>query len=653
MTRPQLNMEWPYSIEYLKETEVVCDVLVLGGGIAGCWAAITAAKRGASVVIVEKAATVRSGAGGAGCDHWMYAVGGNPHCPLTAEEFLEAMVTQSGGYANGIATYINLRESYDTLMELEQMGAKIRDTDDVFAGAEFRDEKTKLLFAYDYVNKWCIRVWGTTFKPALYKQCKKLGVKIYDRVMATSLLTEGGVQGARVVGATGLNIRTGHLFVFKAKATINCMARPDRIWHFKTETSGLADMSSPGGGGGWAIAWRAGAELANMEASMQQAIAVYYPCQGAAHPRNTWYACDIVDANGKRIPWTDRDGNVIDDISARYKPAGGQKFIYFGSTLYDYMTPAHMAIDEMVKRGELTLPLYADLTDMPEHERRAIFGLMVGQEAKSNATYRNYADAGFDPDVDMLQGYQLLTGGGYGVGNVGTGKWGTGSAYGLTIGGQAIRRNTSGGLLVDWDLKTSLDGLYAAGVIFGTVGSHSAAATSGKYAARKAAEFAQKVSPPVVDRDQVEREKERVYAPVTRSDGIDWKELNNGLNKVMQVYCGDPKNENLLNMGLMMLDDLKGVAASAAYASDPHKLGRVLEVMDMVDSAEVMLHACLARKASSRALGFNRYDYPEMDPDEWKKFITIKQDGGKPLIGELPLDFWRDAAANYEQHCGL
>ena len=49
---------------------------------------------------------------------------------------------------------------------------------------------------------------------------KRLGVRIYDRVMATSLLTEGGKQGARVVGATGLDTRTGEFYVFRAKAVI-------------------------------------------------------------------------------------------------------------------------------------------------------------------------------------------------------------------------------------------------------------------------------------------------------------------------------------------------------------------------------------------------------------------------------------------------
>ena len=38
-------MEWPYPIRYGEEKEVSADVLILGGGIAGCHAAINAAKR--------------------------------------------------------------------------------------------------------------------------------------------------------------------------------------------------------------------------------------------------------------------------------------------------------------------------------------------------------------------------------------------------------------------------------------------------------------------------------------------------------------------------------------------------------------------------------------------------------------------------------
>ena len=46
--------DWPYPIKYGQEQEVDCDVLVVGGGIGGCWAAISAARSGLKVVLVEK-----------------------------------------------------------------------------------------------------------------------------------------------------------------------------------------------------------------------------------------------------------------------------------------------------------------------------------------------------------------------------------------------------------------------------------------------------------------------------------------------------------------------------------------------------------------------------------------------------------------------
>jgi len=44
--------EWPYPIRYEREREVSAGVLVLGGGIAGCWAAISAARKGVNAVRV-------------------------------------------------------------------------------------------------------------------------------------------------------------------------------------------------------------------------------------------------------------------------------------------------------------------------------------------------------------------------------------------------------------------------------------------------------------------------------------------------------------------------------------------------------------------------------------------------------------------------
>lgn len=45
---------WPYGNELGEREEAACDVLVLGGGLAGCYAAIAAARRGQSVILVER-----------------------------------------------------------------------------------------------------------------------------------------------------------------------------------------------------------------------------------------------------------------------------------------------------------------------------------------------------------------------------------------------------------------------------------------------------------------------------------------------------------------------------------------------------------------------------------------------------------------------
>ena len=61
---------WPYPDEFGQTETVDSDILVLGGGLAGCFAAIAAARKGKKVVLVEKGATKRSGAAGTGFDHW-------------------------------------------------------------------------------------------------------------------------------------------------------------------------------------------------------------------------------------------------------------------------------------------------------------------------------------------------------------------------------------------------------------------------------------------------------------------------------------------------------------------------------------------------------------------------------------------------------
>ena len=495
------NLEWPYPIEWDKEDEVNVDVLVLGGGVAGCWASIAAAKNGVKVALVEKGATVRSGAGGSGCDHWESAAT-NPCSRVTPEELTQAMIDDHGGYNNGISHYIECREGYDRLLDLEKMGGKIRDTEDEFKGAEFRDENTKFLFAYDYANKFTLRVWGTTFKPAIYNECKRLGVGIYDRTMATALLSEGGKQGAKVVGAVGLNTRTGKFLVFKAKATVLCMSRPIRVWLFSAGLPGISEFRPPQcTGDGHAMGWKAGVEFTMMEKSVRGEWSGErsYPPYGTGNTHNTWYACSLVDANGKEIPWVDRDGNVHKSVSDRYRPAPGQKFFLKGGGesyfhLYEYQGPDTVPVEELLKNG-FKLPFYADLTCMPEEERRAIWGLMVGEEGKTKIPIlKAYTEAGFSPDRHLLQSY---------------GEGWTSASF---LPRERQLFGLPGGVLNDWELKTNLEGLYAAGDQLFASDCHGHAAATGHYAGRHAAHYALRESEKEIDMKQIADEKSRIYS---------------------------------------------------------------------------------------------------------------------------------------------
>lgn len=620
---------WPYPIRYEQENEIETDVLVVGGGIAGCWAAIAAAREGLKVALVEKGDTVRSGLGGPGCDHWCNAPA-NPLSNVDPDEWAEHMADRP--YCNGIGLQIQCREDWDTLLEMEQMGGRIRDTKDEYVGAEGRDEKSKMMFSPRYtrnhsymldqtmapsfnkegkLNYVVVRVWGSTFKPALKKECKRLGVQIFDRVMGTALLNEKGVQGGRVIGAMGFNNRTGEFMVFKAKATVVSTAMGGSIWMMDTEHCGISTMHGRNiTGDGTVMAWKAGAELTTVERTGVVGIASglkhkWYSGAGDASYENV----PIVDATGKRVPFPIQG----------WEDAGA-------------MVPSMKVEQELregVKSGKYKLPFYGDFPAMSDVERRATFKLMLGEESTTRVIMDTLNAAGYDESRDLLQAYRYIE---------------------PSFPQQWREPGGGGGVVVDWNLQSTLPGLFIGGTTMFSPEDHSFAASTGRYAGRKAAAYAKEIGAVPVARDQVAKEKARIYAPVKRESGIEWKELHAGIGRAMQYYVGEYKDENLLKMGLWELERIENEFVPMLYALDPHKLMRSLEDISFLEHAKAIIHASLARKASSMALNFQRLDYPEIDPPDWNKFITVKQENGKVKVGELPMTFWGNMKQQYEAH---
>ena len=632
-------MEWPYDNEAGLLTEETADVLVLGGGLAGCSAAIAAAKRGARVIVLEKGAAHRSGAAGTGFDHWEMACT-NPGCTVSPEEMAYALEEEQDYYSNAIGHYIEAREGWDRLLDMERRGGKIRDTEDEFTGAPFRDEKTKLLYAYDYRSRYTLRVWGTTFKPAMVKEMRALGVRLFDRTEATALLTREQ-DGVKVgCGAVGMNARTGRVTVFRAKAVVLATSRPARVWLFNADTPGLCEFRPfQSIGSGHAMGWRAGLAFTMMEKSVRgefSAAGRSFPPYGTGNNHNTWYAATLVDARGMEIPYVDRDGRELHEVIDRYLPAPGQKFFLKGGVIdepkYEWRGPETLPFDELMRRG-YRLPFYADLTSMPEAERRAIWGLMVGQEAKTRVPiYENYTERGFDPAKHLLQSY------------------GNGWQSAAFLDQERQLFGAPGGVMHNWDLETNLKNVFAAGDTLYASDCAGFACATGDWAGWHAARAAEKAELPGADPDFVHEEQRRLLAPLHVKDGLDWREVNLAASKAMQNYCGGVKCDDLLLQGLALIRGLRDNELREIACKNPHELVRAHEVSDILDVSELILEASLARKCSAAPLYFQRSDSRGDRAEAERCYLVIRRENGETRLEKTPHRFYGDLEAGYAKH---
>ena len=626
--------EWPYPVKYGEEQVIEADIAVIGGGIAGCWAAISAARNGAKVVILEKGDVNRSGLGGPGCDHWCN-VPANPHSRVDPDEWAIKEMNALGRFSNGIGIEIQCREDYDTLLEMEQMGGQIRDVNDEFVGVEGRYDDTKFMFSPRYSrvpgygtgegwdqpdynpadsrNNVVIRIWGAGFKPLLKKECKRLGVDVRDRIMVTSLLNEGGKVGGRVVGATGINTRTGEFIIVKAKATIISTGGSGRLWDLDMEHGGHSTMSSRNeSSDSVALAWRAGATVTMQEATRHGGI--------AGGLRHKWYTGGG-DASYENVPLVD-DNNKVLPVPIQGWSDGG--------AMYNPIWPGNKVIIDGIADGTYKLPFWGDFAGMKPEESDATWYLMLTQESTTNIMVKKMDEDGFDNHKDQVMNYFF-------------------NEYEAPL--QYREMPYGGGLMHDWDLMTDLEGLYAAGTSTFMPEDHSYAAATGRYAGRKAAAFVKDAEGVELDRAQIDREKERVLAPTKLEFGIDWKELHNGLARIMQYFVGKYLSEKMFDMALDQIAELERLYVPRLYAPDPHKLLRCLEDLSLIEHAKIVINAMRERRFSSPELGLERLDYPEVDEEDLNNYLTLKlTEDGEIKFDRLPVRFWGNMKEQYEAH---
>lgn len=241
---------------------VETEFLVVGGGDAGCSAAIKAAENGVDTTILEKSKTDRAGHSAMGMDHVMDF----PREGVSNLEYVKFFMGRHellggpGALMNPNVGYILGAKSWECLDDMNRWGYPMRweDNDD-----------------YHWVrNGWfgkkiMIGVHWLDVKPVMAKKCREVGVHILDRCMMVDLLTDGN---GKVCGATAVNTRTGEFMVIKAKAVVlatNNLARsysPEtpQFWKYKMRYHGAPSAIS---GDGFNAAYKVGASLANMDVS--------------------------------------------------------------------------------------------------------------------------------------------------------------------------------------------------------------------------------------------------------------------------------------------------------------------------------------------------------------------------------------------------
>ena len=126
----------------------------------------------------------------------------------------------------------------------------------------------------------------------------------------------------------------------------------------------------------------------------------------------------------------------------------------------------------------------------------------------------------------------------------------------------------------------------------------------------------------------------------SRPAAFGWKDLNAGICRIMQDHCGQFRGDEALRLGLRRLAELRESEMTRGYAANPHELGRLLECHTILTVGEMVMHASLARRASSAQLDFSRLDYPALDPPEWRKLLPVRRERGEVVSRDLPLDYY-------------
>lgn len=608
--------------------EVITDLLIIGGGMAACGAAVEAAywgkKHGVKVTLVDKAALDRSGAVAMGLSAINQYIGlsGRAQNQNTVEDYVEYVTRDLMGITRQDLVYDIARHVDSSVHLFEQWGLPI-----------WKTEEGK------YVNegRWQLLLNGESYKVIVAEAAKNaLGMEnIYERIF----ILEPLLDGDRISGAVGFSVRENKFYVFKAKAVLAAMGGAVGVFKPRSTGEGLGRSWYPpfSTGSSAYFTIRSGAEMTCQEVRF---IPVRF--KDAYGPVGAWF-----------LHFKSRATSALGGEYMVERRAELQKWAPYGlarpipANLRNYLGmldcfegkgPIFMRTDEAI----------AKLAAQSEGDAKALKKKMKQLESEAWEDFLDmtiaqallWAATNIEPEK---RSSEIAAAEPYFIGS-------HSGASGAWVSGPADLAPPE--YFWGYGNMTTVRGLFSAGDASGasshkfSSGSHA----EGRIAAKSAVKFIlENAERPDVDGTRVEEIKAGTFRPLETYQKYRHYTTNPELNpnyirpkmymyrlqKLMDEYVGGvsanfstntPSLERALELLAFLQEDAEKLAAQ-----DLHELMRCWENIHRTWQAEAHVRTVLFREETRWPGFYVRADYPKMDENNWHCFANITWN---PATGE-------------------
>lgn len=563
------------------DRELETDVLVVGGEGAGARAAIEVDKLGAKVIVVTKSIMAKSGVTLTAVFSCNAAFGYVDPRDGWEAHFKDTVI---GG------RYLNNQRLVETLTK--EAPARMEELATWGVNWDKENGKYKLTKMYGHTYPRSLSVdfrTGLAIMHALRREVSlRKGITLLNEVFISNYMTS---PEGDVIGAMGVDIKTGEFLVIKAKATIDATGGGMHLYQFN---SGTPEST----GDGFAMSYRVGAELVDME------FVQFFPL-------------------GLRSPPALRGSEHIPSFARSW--IRGRLYNVLGERFMQRYDPERM---ELADRDVLSIAIFKEV--------------MEGRGTPNGGVW---LDATFLADKIIETRIQQM------APNWKVGLFDL-LEYGLDLRKVPLEVGPTahffcGGIKVNDKWASTVPGLYAAGEVAGGV--HGAnripgnalpdTQVSGARAGRYAAEYAKTVEMPEINEEQVKAEHERIFEIFDRKDGARPFKVREKLQRLMHERVGVLRDALGLKMVLDEIERMREEDLPSLYLSSKSKIYNrewieALEAQNMLHVAEMITRSALLR-TESRGTHY-RKDYPETSKD-WLKNILIKLKDAKMTLTPTPI----------------